>query len=162
MRYNGGMKYLLLLLLLIPTFAHANDKLSLDYLSMINNMVNQYTYIDEPVDYWKTPREFYADGGGDCEDYTIAKFYLLKDSYDVSILGLRGPGAGLHAVLLVNEKYVLDNMTAFPEVYTYQELQTRAKIIYMSKVPDDFYCALSELVNCYAFNARFKDMLSRI
>jgi predicted transglutaminase-like cysteine proteinase len=30
-------------------------------------------------DYWATPAEFLASGGGDCEDYAIAKYFTLKE-----------------------------------------------------------------------------------
>lgn len=30
-------------------------------------------------DYWATPAEFFASAGGDCEDYSIAKYYALKE-----------------------------------------------------------------------------------
>ena len=30
------------------------------------------------TDYWATPAEFIASGGGDCEDFAIAKFFSLK------------------------------------------------------------------------------------
>ena len=30
-------------------------------------------------DYWATPAEFFATDGGDCEDYSIAKYYALKE-----------------------------------------------------------------------------------
>lgn len=31
------------------------------------------------VDYWATPLEFLARGAGDCEDYSIAKYFTLKE-----------------------------------------------------------------------------------
>ncbi len=30
-------------------------------------------------DYWATPAEFLASGGGDCEDYAIAKYFMLRE-----------------------------------------------------------------------------------
>ncbi|MCX7143504.1 MAG: transglutaminase-like cysteine peptidase, partial [Proteobacteria bacterium] len=30
-------------------------------------------------DYWATPAESIASNGGDCEDYAIAKYYMLKE-----------------------------------------------------------------------------------
>jgi predicted transglutaminase-like cysteine proteinase len=30
-------------------------------------------------DYWASPAEFVASGGGDCEDYALAKYYALKE-----------------------------------------------------------------------------------
>lgn len=35
-------------------------------------------YIDDPgLGYWKSPTEFFADGGGDCEDFSCALLYLI-------------------------------------------------------------------------------------
>ena len=31
------------------------------------------------ADYWTTPMEFLASNGGDCEDYTIAKYFTLRE-----------------------------------------------------------------------------------
>jgi predicted transglutaminase-like cysteine proteinase len=41
-------------------------------------------FLEDPVhwsepDYWATPAESVASSGGDCEDYTIAKYFLLKE-----------------------------------------------------------------------------------
>ena len=30
-------------------------------------------------DYWATPAEMFASNGGDCEDYSIAKYFMLKE-----------------------------------------------------------------------------------
>jgi hypothetical protein len=37
----------------------------------------QYSYIWEEINYWKSPLEFEADGGGDCEDFAVYMMYLL-------------------------------------------------------------------------------------
>jgi predicted transglutaminase-like cysteine proteinase len=73
------------------------------------------------ADYWATPIEFLASNGGDCEDYSVAKYFSLKQ------LGL--PPASLrityvralrtnqaHMVLAYYptpdaDPYILDNMT---------------------------------------------------
>ena len=48
----------------------------------VNTYVNQVEYIEDKdnfgkTDYWATPTEFFARGG-DCEDFAIAKYALLK------------------------------------------------------------------------------------
>jgi len=53
-------------------------------LNQINTWVNYIKYkSDKKVygvnDYWATLYEFVGKGMGDCEDYTIAKYYLLKE-----------------------------------------------------------------------------------
>jgi hypothetical protein len=39
--------------------------------------VSAQKYIADPEHYWKSPKEFFADGGGDCEDFASALVYLL-------------------------------------------------------------------------------------
>lgn len=51
-------------------------------LTMVNDFFNQFHYEDDlkytgQADYWKTPDEFVKDGGGDCEDFAIAKYFTL-------------------------------------------------------------------------------------
>ncbi|NOQ30744.1 MAG: hypothetical protein GQ570_06445 [Helicobacteraceae bacterium] len=53
-------------------------------LNTVNNWVNYIKYkSDKKVygvkDYWATLYEFVGKGKGDCEDYTIAKYYILKE-----------------------------------------------------------------------------------
>ncbi len=52
-------------------------------LSEVNDYFNQYTYKSDLVyvgkaDYWMTPVEFITSGGGDCEDFSIAKYFTLQ------------------------------------------------------------------------------------
>jgi predicted transglutaminase-like cysteine proteinase len=49
----------------------------------VNNYVNKVRYIEDKKnfgksDYWATPAEFFARGG-DCEDFAIAKYAILKE-----------------------------------------------------------------------------------
>lgn len=44
----------------------------------VSEYVNQFTYKADPADHWKTPKEFFRDGTGDCEDYAIAKLAIIK------------------------------------------------------------------------------------
>jgi len=53
-------------------------------LNVVNTWVNYIKYkSDKKVygvsDYWATLYEFVGKGMGDCEDYTIAKYYILKE-----------------------------------------------------------------------------------
>ncbi len=48
----------------------------------INNFFNQLEFVDdikhwEKADYWATPVEFLATNAGDCEDFSIAKYFSL-------------------------------------------------------------------------------------
>ncbi len=48
----------------------------------INDFFNQLQFIDDTVlwnetDYWATPSEFIGVGGGDCEDFSLAKYFSL-------------------------------------------------------------------------------------
>lgn len=50
----------------------------------VNNFFNQVRFIDDikhwrKKDYWATPVEFLISNGGDCEDFSIAKYYTLKE-----------------------------------------------------------------------------------
>jgi len=52
-------------------------------LNFVNTWVNQIKYESDKKlygvnDYWATLYEFVGKNGGDCEDYTIAKYYILK------------------------------------------------------------------------------------
>ena len=51
-------------------------------LYQINRFFNRFDFVDDLVhwqqkDYWATPIEFISTGAGDCEDYTIAKYFSL-------------------------------------------------------------------------------------
>ena len=53
-------------------------------LKVVNNFFNQVPYMRDPDlwradDYWATPVEMLGVFGGDCEDYSIAKYLSLKD-----------------------------------------------------------------------------------
>jgi predicted transglutaminase-like cysteine proteinase len=95
-------------------------------LKPINRFWNKVPYLADGVhwkmdDYWATPLEMLASNAGDCEDYSIAKYFSLKE------LGLP-PGSlrityvralktnESHMVLAYYPKpdadpYILDNMT---------------------------------------------------
>lgn len=54
-----------------------------DQLTEVNQHFNRYRYKDDYVqwgvnDYWQTPAEFVGTNNGDCEDYVIAKYFVLR------------------------------------------------------------------------------------
>lgn len=54
-----------------------------DKLEIVNDFFNQVRFIDDIIhwqkkDYWATPLEMLATDAGDCEDYSIAKYFTLK------------------------------------------------------------------------------------
>ena len=82
----------------------------------VNSAVNSFfRYIPEVVDRWKRPYEFWQDGGGDCEDFAIAKWFFLHKTFPCELLIVkRRKEEDYHAVLLVeyeNTQYVLDIIT---------------------------------------------------
>ncbi|NOH79903.1 sulfate adenylyltransferase [Vibrio sp. RE86] len=51
-------------------------------INLVNDFFNEMTFIDDAKlwgkdDYWASLAEFIGAGGGDCEDFTLAKFYTL-------------------------------------------------------------------------------------
>ena len=49
----------------------------------VNRFFNQFTYQNDTsnwgvTDYWATPFEFLGKGSGDCEDYVISKYFVLR------------------------------------------------------------------------------------
>jgi predicted transglutaminase-like cysteine proteinase len=52
-------------------------------LEKVNSFFNLFAFQSDrqymgAADVWKTPEEFVSDGGGDCEDYAIAKYFTLQ------------------------------------------------------------------------------------
>lgn len=53
-------------------------------LRSVNDYINTVPWYDDQVhwgqvDYWATPAETVASHGGDCEDFAIAKYFMLKE-----------------------------------------------------------------------------------
>ncbi|HCO43841.1 MAG TPA: sulfate adenylyltransferase [Gammaproteobacteria bacterium] len=53
-------------------------------LQATNDFFNRLEFVDDIVhwrraDYWATPVEFLTSGGGDCEDFAIAKYFTLLE-----------------------------------------------------------------------------------
>ncbi|GEM_PF-1584305 len=54
-----------------------------DMAQKVNDMINKYAYVADQIiygksDYWAAPAEFFLHGGGDCEDFAIAKYGWLR------------------------------------------------------------------------------------
>jgi predicted transglutaminase-like cysteine proteinase len=65
---------------LIQEDASATD---MEKLEKVNTFFNRLEFVDDQrhwrkADYWATPVEFLATGGGDCEDFALAKYFTLK------------------------------------------------------------------------------------
>ncbi|MGA7278224.1 MAG: transglutaminase-like cysteine peptidase [Desulfocapsaceae bacterium] len=55
----------------------------LEKLTKVNDFFNQVQFVSDillwkKTDYWATPVEFLAQNAGDCEDFSIAKYFTLK------------------------------------------------------------------------------------
>ncbi|MFW5443685.1 MAG: transglutaminase-like cysteine peptidase [Methylococcaceae bacterium] len=67
---------------LMQTAKHLPEQ---EKLTKVNDFFNQrIDFVDDIMlwginDYWATPLEFLAKGAGDCEDYSIAKYFTLKE-----------------------------------------------------------------------------------
>jgi predicted transglutaminase-like cysteine proteinase len=53
-------------------------------LNDVNRLLNRVPFVDDAVhwgeeDYWATPAESIGSNGADCEDFSIAKYFLLKE-----------------------------------------------------------------------------------
>ena len=101
----------------------ARGQTAFEQLKTVNTFFNRWPYrLDIDVygvsEYWATPQEFLRLSG-DCEDYSITKYYALKQLgvpvEKMRIVMLLDTIRGIsHAVLAVKageESYVLDNLT---------------------------------------------------
>jgi len=64
--------------------AALKDASDIQKLNIVNRWMNQIAYQSDKKlyhqsDYWATLYEFVGRNSGDCEDYTIAKYYVLKE-----------------------------------------------------------------------------------
>jgi predicted transglutaminase-like cysteine proteinase len=53
-------------------------------LEAVNAVLNKIPFVSDQAhwgveDYWSTPAEMVASDGGDCEDFSVAKYFLLKE-----------------------------------------------------------------------------------
>lgn len=96
---------------------------AMDQLKTVNSYFNRWPYrLDIDVygvsDYWATPGEFLRLSG-DCEDYSITKYYALRklgfaiDDLRIVLLkdNIRNISHAILAVRIDGESYVLDNLS---------------------------------------------------
>lgn len=97
-----------------------------DRIQAVNDAVNRVGYVEDidnwgVSDHWSTPAEFFAQGG-DCEDYAIAKYVILRragltpDQLRVVVVQDERTDRR-HAVLAVytdRDILILDNQKALP------------------------------------------------
>lgn len=99
----------------------------LEKLRLVNDFIHETPFFCDPVlwcaeDFWAKPVEFLANDGGDCEDFSIAKFFTLRSlgvAEDklriVYAVYQRGSFTGAHMVLAYYptpdaEPLILDNI----------------------------------------------------
>lgn len=76
---------------LMNDLANASEQ---EKLRQVNDFFNQVRFLDDidhwkQKDYWATPLEFLISNGGDCEDFSIAKYFTLKElGVDISKLSI--------------------------------------------------------------------------
>lgn len=98
-------------------------KPQLEVLKTVNRYFNRWPYrIDRELygvsEFWATPQEF-MKRSGDCEDYSIAKFFVLRDlgyrNEDLRLVILkdriRNIGHAVLAVYAMNDILILDSLT---------------------------------------------------
>lgn len=61
---------------------HSLDKTDLEKIKLVNDFFNQMTWVSDKElwnkeDYWATPIESLIRNAGDCEDFSIAKYFTL-------------------------------------------------------------------------------------
>ncbi|BCO07740.1 sulfate adenylyltransferase [Desulfolithobacter dissulfuricans] len=62
---------------------HDTSRSTWEKLEKVNDFFNRLDFVDDTIhwkkqDYWATPVEFLASGGGDCEDFAMAKYFTLR------------------------------------------------------------------------------------
>jgi hypothetical protein len=66
---------------------------------------SQFTYMEnDENNYWKSPHEFEADGGGDCEDFCIYLMYLTGRGTLINCTVF--PRTTTHYVVYIDGKYI--------------------------------------------------------
>jgi predicted transglutaminase-like cysteine proteinase len=107
-----------------------NERLAdLEKLELVNQFFNRLEFVDDIVhwgekDYWATPIEFLGTQGGDCEDFSIAKYFTLKfmgvEEEKLNLTYVKALNYNIHHMVLTYfstpgaEPLILDNLV--PEI----------------------------------------------
>ena len=104
-----------------------NSQTELEKLEKVNQFFNQMEFVEDidhwgDKDYWATPIEFLGTQGGDCEDFTIAKYFTLKtmgvEEEKLNLTYVKALTYDVHHMVLTyfstpgSEPLVLDNIVA--------------------------------------------------
>ena len=107
---------------LLQTHRNSDEQARVD---AVNSVLNLLTYTNDDkkygkADYWATPKESLLNDGGDCEDFAITKYFVLRnlgvDESKLQMMYTNVPSAGeAHMVLTYQPEnssspLVLDNM----------------------------------------------------
>jgi len=102
-----------------------NSQTDREKLEKVNDFFNQMEFVEDidhwkKKDYWATPIEFLGTQGGDCEDFTIAKYFTLKamgiDEEKLNLTYVKALTYNVHHMVLAyyrapgSEPLILDNI----------------------------------------------------
>lgn len=102
-----------------------SSQTDLEKLEQVNDFFNQMEFVDDIIhwgekDYWATPIEFLGTRGGDCEDFSIAKYFTLKamgvDEEKLNLTYVKALNYNVHHMVLTYfttpdaEPLILDNL----------------------------------------------------
>ena len=102
-----------------------NSQTDLEKLEKVIQFFNRMEFVDDMIhwgkkDYWATPVEFLATQGGDCEDFSIAKYFTLKamgvEEEKLNLTYVKALNYNVHHMILTYyttpgaEPLVLDNL----------------------------------------------------
>ncbi|MBD1558102.1 sulfate adenylyltransferase [Vibrio sp. S9_S30] len=118
-----------------------------DQLGAVNKFFNQLYFVDDiklwgKKDYWATPLEFLGSAAGDCEDFTIAKYF--------SLIELGVPDKKLR---LVYVKAI--ELNQFHMVLAYYQTPSSQPLILDNLIPDIKPASKrKDLLPIYSFNGK--------
>lgn len=116
-------------------------------LKRVNQFMNQMHWVDDiklwgKNDYWATPLEFLGVGGGDCEDFTISKYFSLLE------IGI--PDRKLRLIYVKAIKY-----NQFHMVLAYYETPSSEPLILDNLIPEIKPASKRpDLLPIYSFNGQ--------
>ena len=127
---------------LMDALADADEKTKL---REVNHFFNQVLFVDDShhwkqEDYWATPVEFLVSNGGDCEDFSIAKYYTLREL-----------GVPIEKMSIAYVKALELNQAHM--VLTYYEAPDRIPLVLDNLTPDiETADRRRDLLHVYSFN----------
>ncbi len=102
---------------------------------------SSYKYIAEENggQCWKSPKQFEADGGGDCEDFVGHMLYYLGEGEAVLVTWPDGDKVTCHCVVKYRNEYIepqIYDRHLNPEAFGWKIIKTYSWSEYMSKITD--------------------------